>query len=753
MLFRHERSISGFNEREIRIRLYYTYMAISAMENDYMNGDLIDLLLRFASALKSKKRLAEVVLSHVYTFISEEKFHLVDKEDEDSVWKFSSRKKLVFHFYEDEQVYDAFASFYKVSSDVEADLARCIYAGGKDMFLRIIEQTFFNDKAAINLKKVAVPKSLLKEVNELVYTKFLCDAHVLTKNQALVLQAVYRCSITKDFHNCLFDFFSDPENSICSIGIEREQLDEVINNYYGILDNFLDSDFDITPVCHRCLTIQSLQPYFNEMSRVMSTKDAYALSSYSVKKESTSIAKSLLLKDGGTNILLYGAAGSGKTEYAKSLAKACGLKAIKFKNSYEAEESVGTSVCALNVMLSIPREDIVFIVDEAETLLETKAISTESNSGSRKGTVNKLFEQCKNRVIWIVNYTDKMDESTKRRFTYSIFFDKMSEKNLTDISQKRLTKLDCPESLKTKIINLCGTYEVTGASINNMMSVMKAFDGCDEKTIENNVRCVLESNAILLNGQAKMREKTKSQYDMSVVSSTIPASNIIEMIENAQKYAEKNPCVDNGIRMLFYGLSGTGKTEFARYIAGKLGKKILLKRPSDIISKWVGDSEKNISDAFAQAERTDQILLFDEADSFFRDRSLAQNEWEITKTNEFLTQMEEFKGILICTTNLRNIMDKAMLRRFHICTEFKALGREGIEKMLNRYFSSINMSQKQIDRLASYNSVTPGDFGAIAGRVRFMSPESVTADYIVEELLALQKEKEGKSSNSIGFCA
>ena len=167
----------------------------------------------------------------------------------------------------------------------------------------------------------------------------------------------------------------------------------------------------------------------------------------------------------------------------------------------------------------------------------------------------------------------------------------------------------------------------------------------------------------------------------------------------------------------------------------------------------LGIPEKNISSAFTEAEQNDMILLFDEADSFFRDREQAQYEWEITKVNEFLTQMEEFKGILICTTNLRKIMDKAMLRRFHICTEFKALNRDGIEKLLKRYFPSIIFSEKQVDSLARYDSVTPGDFGSISGRVRFMSPAKITADYITGELIELQKEKDGKSGSVMGFVA
>ena len=99
-----------------------------------------------------------------------------------------------------------------------------------------------------------------------------------------------------------------------------------------------------------------------------------------------------------------------------------------------------------------------------------------------------------------------------------------------------------------------------------------------------------------------------------------------------------------------------------------------------------------------------------EADSFFSDRKNAERNFERTQVNEFLTQLEEFPGIVICTTNLRNIMDPAMLRRFHITVDFKALTEEGVKKLLDKFFNDYAFSEKLIHRLCAYDSVTPGDF-------------------------------------------
>ena len=751
MTFFNYKSIISFSEKEIRIRMLYTYYIISSMREYQIDSDIIKLVLSFVNCLKKREHFTNVVSDHIERFISEGKLHLVPLEQENEICKIPSKRSLKYHFYEDESVWENFNTV-TIENDSYANFIRCIYIGKKEILLRIYEQVFFSNTARGSLKKYSIPKELKQESEELIHTQFLVDAKALNKGQALVTQAVYRITITKEFYDLCYDFFSEMSEALCKIGLEEKNVRNLCYNLrVGILNNLFEWDLSITKIAFQCIDSKSLQPIFNDLSRILPTSNSFPINSFPIKKEFVSIAKSLLSSNSNVNILLYGAAGSGKTEFARTLAKSCKLKAIRFKNSYVTENSIDEAISGLNVMLSIEQKDCVFIIDEAESILETKALSLQGDSGYRKGVINKLFESCKNKVIWIVNYTDRIDETTKRRFTFSIQFDKMNEDYLTKISKRNLKKLDCSKELKNKIIDLCGKYEVTGSSVNNMLNVVKAFNGFDEQSIENNVRCVLESNAILLNGQAKMRQKAKEQYDISILNSTIPAQEILEMVKNAKLYAEQNPSADNGIRMLFYGLSGTGKTEFARFIAQTLGKKILIKRASDILSKWVGDSEKNISEAFSEAQRTNQILLFDEADTFFRNREFAQHSWEISETNEFLTQMEEFKGILICTTNLRKILDKAMLRRFHICTEFKALSKEGIKKLFSRYFPSLNFSESQLEPLLRFNTVTAGDFGTISSRIRFMPPSAVNPEYLVKELANLQKEKDENLGNYIGF--
>ena len=246
------------------------------------------------------------------------------------------------------------------------------------------------------------------------------------------------------------------------------------------------------------------------------------------------------------------------------------------------------------------------------------------------------------------------------------------------------------------------------------------------------------------------QKSINSSYDLSVLNTSIPAQEIVEMVQNAIVNDRKSQGKEKGIRILFYGLSGSGKTNLAHYIADAIGKKLLCKNASGILGMLVGESEKNIAKAFEEAKEQKKILLFDEVDSFFRERSYASQSWEITLVNEFLTQMEKFEGIVICTTNLRNIMDKAMQRRFHIMVEFKALKDEGVESLLGKYFPHFDFSEEDIRRISRFQSATPGDFGNLSSRLRFMNQEKVTETYITEELCKMQEEKEfGK--RSIGF--
>ncbi len=128
-----------------------------------------------------------------------------------------------------------------------------------------------------------------------------------------------------------------------------------------------------------------------------------------------------------------------------------------------------------------------------------------------------------------------------------------------------------------------------------------------------------------------------------------------------------------GVRMLFSGPPGTGKTLSAEVMAGALGVDLMIIDISRVVSKWIGETEKHLSHAFDAAERTQAVLLFDEADALFGKRtevSDAHDRYANLETAYLLSRLEQFDGLVILSTNLKQNIDPAFLRRLEFVVDF-----------------------------------------------------------------------------------
>jgi SpoVK/Ycf46/Vps4 family AAA+-type ATPase len=128
-----------------------------------------------------------------------------------------------------------------------------------------------------------------------------------------------------------------------------------------------------------------------------------------------------------------------------------------------------------------------------------------------------------------------------------------------------------------------------------------------------------------------------------------------------------------GLNVLFAGPSGTGKTMAAEVIALELGLELYKIDLSMVVSKYIGETEKNLARIFAEAATSNAILFFDEADALFGKRSEvhdAHDRYANIEIGYLLQQMEEYEGVVILATNLRKNMDEAFVRRMHVAVEF-----------------------------------------------------------------------------------
>lgn len=130
------------------------------------------------------------------------------------------------------------------------------------------------------------------------------------------------------------------------------------------------------------------------------------------------------------------------------------------------------------------------------------------------------------------------------------------------------------------------------------------------------------------------------------------------------------------VTALFSGLPGTGKTASAEAIAYRLGRPIITANYAEIMSRWVGETQKNIVKAFREAEQSKAVLFWDEADAMFYDRDSAVRNWEVRDVNVLLQELERFKGLCILSTNRKVALDKALERRIAIKVEFERPEKE-----------------------------------------------------------------------------
>lgn len=195
------------------------------------------------------------------------------------------------------------------------------------------------------------------------------------------------------------------------------------------------------------------------------------------------------------------------------------------------------------------------------------------------------------------------------------------------------------------------------------------------------------------------------------------------------------------VSMLLSGPPGTGKTSLAHHLARALDRPLLARRASDLLSPFIGGTERAIAQAFEAARRDDAILLFDEVDSLLFDRARAT--WEVTQVNELLTWLDRHPLPVIAATNAPGDLDPAALRRFVFKLRLAPLGRARLATAFARYFG-----MAAPDALFTLANLTPGDFAVVARQLRH-APAQDALDIV--RRLAEESLAKGHSTAKIGF--
>lgn len=458
------------------------------------------------------------------------------------------------------------------------------------------------------------------------------------------------------------------------------------------------------------------------------------------------------------HIMLYGVPGTGKTTFARSIAEALGMDAFAVSSRSEDDEDDRRSSLVAGANMVARRDNAFLVADEAEHLLATGGIFSDKSRD--KAWLNAFLEHPGRRIIWIVNDIDHLHRAVLRRFTYSVQFEPLTQEQRARTFRKILARHHAEKQLSGEQVDmLVRNYDKASVAAFDMAVRQSRAITTGSRHFYRSVNSMLEANVTLTQYGEKPR-RIHAVDDYTLEGACIrDAAKLVEACRRADTFMRSGKPVPAGAAtMLFYGPPGTGKTALARYIADTIKRKCVVKKASDLLSPYIGQSEQAVAQAFREAEEDGKVLVIDEADSFIYSRESARRSWESTLVNEFLTQLEECRCFCICTTNRRANMDAAAMRRFAHKVEFTYATPAQVQALYDKLLAPLcseELPDNLRERLARMARLAPGDFHAVQGQFGslFGDPELVRHEDMVAALENEVQKKLGGDSKPLGFRA
>ncbi|MBS0557607.1 MAG: ATP-binding protein [Proteobacteria bacterium] len=422
------------------------------------------------------------------------------------------------------------------------------------------------------------------------------------------------------------------------------------------------------------------------------------------------LRESLRSQRAGVNILLHGSPGTGKTECSRLLAQE--IDAPLFEVSFLDSDGDARyffprlrQAAAAQFLLRGRRSLLLF--DEVDAIFNdgSDLFGKPTTAESSKAWVNELLESSPIPMIWTANRIYRMDPAFVRRFDLVI---RMESPPLRQ--RERLLEKLCGDTLDSaQIRRFAQVRSATPAVMTRALDVVRRVE-CTDRPRAELLEAVLDGT-LAAQGHASVQRSCRGlpaqDYDVSLCNADADLDAIAAGLAQTGKG-----------RICLYGPPGTGKTAFGHWLAKTLDRPLVLKRASDIQSMWLGEMEKNLARAFEEAARDGAVLQIDEVDSFLQDRRGAERPWEISQTNEFLTQLESFDGVFIASTNLMDGLDRAALRRFDYKVRVDYMRPEQSLRMFRRMLQNWNIAceDDSVAGIARLSRLTPGDFAVVARR-------------------------------------
>lgn len=444
-------------------------------------------------------------------------------------------------------------------------------------------------------------------------------------------------------------------------------------------------------------------------------------------QERTDLLQSLLVqclaeREGGINILLYGAPGTGKTEFARHLIGKVGARGFQIDDTDDEQNPASCQERLASMGLSqifAPARESILVLDEAEDIFQydynNPLSSSRGKNDQSKSWMNNLLENNRAPVIWISNRISHIDPAYLRRFTYCLEFATTPRGIRRNIAKAYLAPIGCSTELMESVASsdrvspallasAARFVKLSGATGTNVDSVARNMLGDHLRAMGHDMPAHVPARA------------TRFDMDYLNVKGNVTPTNVLDGFKRLGRGT-----------LLLGGPPGTGKTQLAAEIAQQLGRELVYKTASDINSMWYGQSERNVAKMFTECDASNEVLFLDEADTLLGARESAGNRADKAVTAEFLRRVEAFEGIFVCATNHSADFDSALMRRFVFRMSFLPLGADQRARLLFECALGWKpdsgtvqpvLSALQSGRLSKLDQLTPGDFANVVKRVR-----------------------------------